>query len=90
MLRNTGAVLLDTFKRRGAFGLDQLLAKVDEVEAEIICHRGRLAALVEAALDEAGAAALAGRLDDAGASECGSARLESGGRLIGHVVAARF
>jgi SAM-dependent methyltransferase len=90
MFRNSGAVLLDTFKRRNAFDVDQLRAKVDEVEGEIICHRGRLAALVEAALDEAGVAALATRLRDAGASESGSARLESGGRLIGHVVTARF
>ncbi len=90
MFCNTGAVLLDTFKRRAAFGLDQLLAKVDEAEGEIIAHRGRLAALVAAALDEAGAAALAERLREAGASESGSARLEHGGGLIGHVVTARF
>ena len=55
--RNTGAVLLDTFKRRGHFDLEQLLAKAEQVETEIRAHRGRLVALVEAALDAAGASA---------------------------------
>ena len=47
MFRNSGAVLLDTFQRRGHFDLDQLLSKVEEVRSEIAAHRGRLAALVE-------------------------------------------
>ena len=90
MFRNSGAVLLDTFKRRGAFDRDQLRAKCEEIRAEIACHRGRLAALVEAALDEAGAAALAKQLRGAGASASRAIRLEHGGGLIGHVVEARF
>lgn len=88
MFRNSGAVLLDTFKRRGHFELAQLLAKVGEVEAEILAHRGRLAALVEAALDEAGAEALAARLRAMGAPDAGCTGLGNASGLIGYVIAA--
>ena len=90
MFKNSGAVLLDTFQRRGRFDLDQLLAKAQEIEAEIRAHRGRLAALVEAALDAPQAAGLADQLKEAGADEAASAPLHHGGDLIGHVVEARF
>lgn len=89
MFKNSGAVLLDTFQRRGCFGLDQLRAKPREIDAEIRAHRGRLVALVEAALDAAQAEALAGRLRDAGAA-AESFPLRNGAELIGHVVEARF
>ena len=90
MFRNTGAVLLDTFKRRALFGRDQLLAKVAEVEGQIVAHRARLLALVEAALDAAAAADLADRLRGAGAAEAQSAPLATAQGLVGHVVEARF
>ena len=90
MFRNSGAVLLDTFTRRGRFDLEQLLAKPREIEAEIRAHRGRLVALVEAALDAAQAAALAGRLRDSGAAQAESGPLHDRAELIGHVVEARF
>jgi SAM-dependent methyltransferase len=90
MFKNSGAVLLDTFKRRGHFDLEQLLAKVEQVESEIRAHRGRLVALVEAALDAAEAKALAGRLRASGATEADSSPLHNGDELIGHVVEARF
>jgi SAM-dependent methyltransferase len=86
MFKNSGAVLLDTFQRRGRFDLDQLRAKPAAIEAEIRAHRGRLAALVEAALDAEGAAALAALLGP-GAE---SFPLHNGAALIGHVVEARF
>ena len=89
MFKNSGAVLLDTFQRRGHFDLDQLLAKPAEIEAEVRAHRGRLVALVEAALDSAQAAALAKRLRDSGA-EADSFALRNGAELIGHVIEARF
>jgi SAM-dependent methyltransferase len=89
MFKSSGAVLLDTFQRRGHFDLEQLLAKPAEIEAEIRAHRGRLVALVEAALDADGAEALAARLRAAGAA-ASSAPLRSGAELIGHVVEARF
>jgi SAM-dependent methyltransferase len=89
MYRNSGAVLLDTFKRRGHFELAQLLAKVGEVEGEIAAHRGRLAALVAAALDEAGAEALATRLRAMGAADARCSGLSNASGLIGYVVAAR-
>lgn len=90
MVRNTGAVLLDTFSRRGAFDLEQLLAKVDAVRSEILAHRGRLAALVEAALDWAEADLLAQRLRDAGADQAVSMPPSNCDGLVGHVVEARF
>ena len=62
----------------------------EQVESEIRAHRGRLVALVEAALDAAQAEALAARLQAAGADEAGSAPLRNGAELIGHVVEARF
>jgi SAM-dependent methyltransferase len=80
MFKNSGAVLFDTFQRRGHFDLDQLLAKSGQVETEIRAHRGRLAALVEAALDEAGAEALAARLE----GTC--LPLTNQGELIGYVI----
>ena len=83
MFKNSGAVLFDTFQRRGHFDRDQLRAKVGEVETGIRAHRGRLVALVEAALDEKGAAELAERLG--GSSQPLANREE----LIGYVVEAR-
>jgi SAM-dependent methyltransferase len=89
MFRNSGAVLLDSFQRRGHFDLDQLLGKTEQVRAEISAHRARLAALVESALDSGRSAALAERLAAAG-GVAASRPLESGQGLIGHIVAARF
>ena len=89
MFRNSGAVLLDSFQRRSHFDLEQLLAKVEQVRSEIAAHRGRLAALVEAALDAKAANALADRIGALG-GVAASRPLESGAGLIGHVVAARF
>lgn len=89
MFRNSGAVLLDTFQRRDRFDLGQLLGKVEEVRSEIAAHRGRLAALVDSALDSKAAAALADRLGDLG-GVAASRPLHSAAGLIGHVIAARF
>jgi SAM-dependent methyltransferase len=89
MFRNTGAVLLDSFQRRGHFDLGQLLDKVEQVRSEIAAHRDRLMALVEAALDAKAPAALADRLGGLG-GVAASRPLESEAGLIGHVVAARF
>jgi SAM-dependent methyltransferase len=89
MLRNSGAVLLDTFQRRGHFDLAQLLAKTEEIRAEIAAHRGRLQALVDAALSAKQADALAERLGKLG-GVAASRPLENEAGLIGHIVAARF
>lgn len=89
MFRNSGAVLLDTFKRRGHFDLGQLLAKAEEVRGEIACHRGRLVALAEAALDARGAEHMADRLSAMG-GVAASRPLANGDGLIAHIVAARF
>jgi SAM-dependent methyltransferase len=89
MLRNSGAVLLDTFQRRSQFDLAQLLAKTEQVRGEIAAHRWRLAALVNAAHSAKQAAALADRLGALG-GVAASRPLEGPQGLIGHVVAARF
>jgi SAM-dependent methyltransferase len=83
MFKNSGAVLFDTFQRRGHFDLDQLLAKPAEIEGEIRAHRGRLVALVDAALDHNGAKALAARLGGA------CQPLTNQSELIGYVIEAR-
>jgi SAM-dependent methyltransferase len=90
MFRNCGAVLLDTFSRRGAFDLAQLLAKADEVRLEIDCHRGRLSALVAAAIDRGEAERLAEHLRGLGASACESRPLHNEAGLIAYVIEARF
>jgi hypothetical protein len=90
MLSNSAGVLLDAFQARGKVGFDAALAKVDQVEMEVLAHRGRLQALVDAALDEAGAAALAARLCEARRAEAECERLENDEGLIGHIVTARL
>jgi SAM-dependent methyltransferase len=90
MFKNSGAVLFDTFKRRSMFRLDQLLAKVGQIEGEIVAHRARLKALVDAGLDAAGAAALAARLREAGAKEASCKPLGTFSGLVGRVIEARF
>lgn len=89
MFRNSGAVLLDTFQRRGHFDVAQMLAMANDVRQEIVAHRGRLVALVEAAVDARGAEALADRLGAAGGVTA-SRPLTNANGLIAHIVAARF
>ena len=90
MVRNSGGVMLNAFQSRGHVALEEILAKVDQVEAEILAHRGRLQALVDAALDErvprrwrSGCARRARRTAT-------SVGLENAQGRIGHVVEARF
>ncbi len=89
IFRNSGAVLLDTFQRRGGFDLGQLLGKVEEVRSEIAAHRARLAALVDSALDAKEAASVTARLGVLG-GVAADRPLNSAAGLIGHVIAARF
>lgn len=90
MLRNAGAVLLDTFNRRARFDVDQLVAKADELEAEILAHRGRLQALVDAAVDAEALDGIEAALIAAGAAAVRREGLRKGADLIGHVVEAEF
>ena len=90
MLRRCGAVLLDTFKRHGRLEVDLLVAKADEVRDEIAAHRGRLQALIDAAVTEAELGELAARLRAAGAGQVAASELYHGPALIGHVLEARF
>lgn len=89
MFKNSGAVLLDTFQRRGHFDLEQMLAKAEQIRTEITAHRGRLDALVRAARDPKQADAMADRLNALG-GVAASRPLEGPQGLIAHVVAARF
>lgn len=89
MFKNSGAVLLDTFQRRGHFDLEQLLAKAEQVQAEVTAHRGRLDALVRSAQSAREAEAMAGRLNALG-GVAASRPLDGPQGLIAHVVAARF
>jgi len=90
MFRNTGAVLLDSFSRRGAFDIEQLLAKSEAIDGEIRAHRGRLVALVDAALDRAGGEAMAETMRALGGQDCACRPLTSADGLIGYVAEARF
>lgn len=90
MMRNSGAVLLDTFTRRSHFDLDQLLAKAGAVETEIRAHRGRLNALIAAALDGPQCAEVAARMAAAGARDSAAGPLHNADGLIAYVVEARF
>ena len=89
-LRNAGAILLEAFKRRGALTLEELIAVADRVKTENEAHRGRLAALVAAALTADEAEALAARLRQHGAAAASAAPLRARDALIGHVIEARF
>jgi SAM-dependent methyltransferase len=90
MIRNIGRVLLDTHRKRGALSLDQLLAKAEEARTELSVHRARLEALLEAAVDEEGAIALAAMLRRAGSDEAKTERLADPQGLIGYVIEARI
>lgn len=89
-LRNAGAILLDAFNRRGALALEELIAVADRVKTENEAHRGRLAALVAAALSAEQAGDLAARLRRHGAATAAATPLRAGDALIGHVIEARF
>jgi SAM-dependent methyltransferase len=89
MLRNCGAVLLDTFKRRARLDVDQLVGKAEEIRGELLAHRGRLRALVEASVTRSGLEAIAATFGEAGAT-VEEAELRQGAALVGYVVEARF
>lgn len=90
MLRNSGAVLLDTFKRHGRFDVDQLLAKVAEVRTGILDHRGRLQALVQAAVTRSELEDVASALKEAGADQVEETDLRKGSALVGYIIETRF
>jgi SAM-dependent methyltransferase len=90
MFHNSGGVMLDAFQARRRVGYDAVFAKVDTVEGEILAHRGRLQALVDAAVDAKGIEVLCAQLRDVGAIDTNHAPLENADGLIGYVVRARF
>jgi SAM-dependent methyltransferase len=90
MVRNCGAVLLDTFKRRAGLEPDQLVAKAEEVRCEIEAHRGRLQALIDAAVTREQLAQIADRLAELGAEWVETGELRQAGDHVGYIVEARF
>ena len=90
MVRNCGAVLLDTFKRRAMLDPGQLVAKAEEVRSEIEAHRGRLQALIDAAVSRVQLADIAARLAELGAESVDTGELRQAGKLVGHVVMAKL
>jgi len=85
MIRTAISVLTDTYSKRGYFELPQLLKKVDEVRTEIVAHRGRSLALVEAALSEEDLKVVDGHFRSAGL-EMRHSPLKKQERLIGYVL----
>ncbi|HEV2079713.1 MAG TPA: methyltransferase domain-containing protein [Allosphingosinicella sp.] len=86
MIHTAGSVLADTYSKRGYFDLPQLLAKVEEVRTEIMAHKGRSSALVEAAVGRKDLGRMSERLRSAGVPEVSCSPLTKDDRLIGYVL----
>ena len=89
MLENTGSVLADAFAKRRQVPLAVLVAKIDEIELEIVSHRERQRALVAASMGPEELALAAGILSDSGMVDIVTRPLEARGRLLAHVIEAR-
>ena len=89
MLHTAGSVLADAFTKRRLVPLSAVLEKVDEVETEVVCHRTRQQALVDAAMGPAELRDAAKVLSGCGLADVSVQRLEAGGRLLAHVIEAR-
>lgn len=59
-------ILIHTFQVRAGYPLEALVAKIDEAKHETLANRGRLIELSRAAVDEAGARAIAAALEQRG------------------------
>lgn len=90
MIRNAASVLLDSFQKRGYFDLPELLAKIDEVRREVVCHRGRSLALIEASQSREQIGEIAEMFRSAGAWQASCSELNNDEGLIAHVLEARF
>ncbi|HEX8256931.1 MAG TPA: class I SAM-dependent methyltransferase [Allosphingosinicella sp.] len=88
MIRHSAATLLDAYRNRGRFERDQLEAVVDSVRSGIEAHRGRVLALLAAAVTAARAEEIAAGLRARGA-DAASFGLTCPQGLIGHVVELR-
>ena len=88
MVQNSGAVLLHTFKNRGAAELPMLLVKVREVPLEIDAHRQRQLALLNAAISAKRATEIADMLGVLGMTNPAWTEQRAGGELLGYVVEA--
>ena len=87
MVQSSGACLLDTFQKRGYFPVPALIAKIEEVRAEVLAHRGRLAALVHASRSKSDLARIEAQLRALGIDNVESSQIEREGQLIAHAVA---
>jgi ubiquinone/menaquinone biosynthesis C-methylase UbiE len=89
MLHNAGSVLADAFGKRRLVTLPVLLEKVDDVELEIVCHRDRQQALLDAAMTPDELQEAATILSECGLADLTTHPLAADGRLLAHVIEAR-
>jgi ubiquinone/menaquinone biosynthesis C-methylase UbiE len=90
VLRNSGKMLDDLYRRRGQYDLAQLIGIVEGIRTEWRLHRGRLAAQVEAAVTRDQRAELASRLRRSGATTVRESDQLGSRALIGHCIEASF
>jgi SAM-dependent methyltransferase len=89
MLHTAGSVLADAFAKRRLVDLSAVSDKIDETETEVICHRTRQQALVDAAMGPNDLRDASKALSDCGLADVSAQPLAAGGRLLAHVIEAR-
>ena len=90
VLRNSGKMLDDLYRRRGQYDLAQLIGIAEGIRTEWRHHRGRLAAQIEAAVTRAQRSDLADMLRRSGAAMVRESDQMASGALIGHCIEASF
>jgi len=88
MLAAVHRSLTDLFQQRQGQGEADLLAKVEELRAEVEAHRERQRALLAAAMSAAQMTALGKRLESLGLTGVTHGEQRNGEALIGHLIAA--
>lgn len=89
MILNAGMVLTDTHRKRRQVSLSALIAKADELEAEIVSHGGRQRQLLAAAMGKAELDEAVRVLAGSGISGIAVRPLEAEGRLLAYVIEGR-
>ena len=90
MLRNSGRMLDELYRRRSQYDLAQAIGIAEGIRTEWRNHRGRLVAQIAAAVTRDERAELAGRLKISGAREVRESDQMDPGGLIGHCIEASF
>lgn len=89
MLKNSARVLIDAHTKRQLAPLSALEEKAEEVRLEIAAHRGRLQALLDAAVSTDDCDAMAADLNALGCEDASCAPVLNGDALIGYRLEAR-